>query len=98
MSARYTDIIGHFALGIVLIHVIKLFIIGEEVKEGDIRIGSYGQAWRGVVEIYTYLVSGVLCITMGQVLKKLLGLFVSSLAITLTVYDANQHNNEMHLN
>ena len=52
VSKVYTDIIGHFALGTVLIHVIKLFLIGEEVKEGDIRIGSYGQAWRGIVEIY----------------------------------------------
>ena len=31
----------------------KLFLIGEEVKEGDIRIGIlYGQAWRGAVIIY----------------------------------------------
>ena len=22
------------------------------MKEGDIRIGTYGQAWRGIVEIY----------------------------------------------
>ena len=48
-------------------------------------MAKHGQAlWT-----YTYLMSGVLCITMGQVLKKL-GLFVGSLAITLTVYDANQ--------
>ena len=31
-----------------------LLLIGVEVKEGDIRIIDeyYGQAWRGIVEIY----------------------------------------------
>ena len=30
----------------------KLFLIGDEVKEGDIRIGIYGEAWTGIVDIY----------------------------------------------
>ena len=51
-----------------------------------VHMAKHGQAlWR-----YTCLVSGVLCITMEQVLK-LPGLLVGSLAITLTVYDANQN-------
>ena len=51
-----------------------------------VHMAKHGEAlW-----IYTYLVSGVLCITMEQVLK-LLGLLVGSLAIILTVYDANQN-------
>ena len=57
-----------------------------------VHMAKHGEAlWR-----YTYLVSGVLCITMEQVLK-LLGLFVGSLAIILMVCDPTQHNNAIFI-